>query len=295
MRIAFRSAEVVIGDEPFCTLGEIKAAQALVDANYPELVALLAPGHVWRDQKVEHGLLAEKIGGRILTELGFAPDDPNRSLLGFMARVNDLGRVIDTLDPRPSRFTGPHHGAHSARILQDWGIPECFANPGAREVLGYVVAHHADKKTPELPAQPLPLEVAMYVYTCFARDSDKAATFLRKTSLYLYDADEVRKQTEAMRRYQASFDPDNWTVTAAVLNTFCEQGIIARENVCTYPDYMLQFLAWLYDFNLPLFERVVVLAGPIGTLLGWLEEKVPQKQYAQIVTALNAHLATIWS
>ena len=297
--IKFKQGDIWLDNIPLCTLEQITRAEAVIEAEYPKLANLLSSGHVWREGKALHGVLAQKVGQEILQELGFKSNDPNSRLILFIGRYHDLGRIIDALQrdrkPIPPQFkTLANHGAFSVQVLKDWHIIDGIFEHDASSLISYAITHHVDNLIPTLPDNPTRSEQIRYIILSLVRDMDKLANFQGKTWKYLYDGDEIAKQTRIVQEmlwqdYQIKYEGCSNSIPTPVIDRFCQQEVLVHQDCTTYEAYMLYFLSWIFDLNLTSVLQRVVDSYAIYILLNWFAIRLERSQADEIQRTVVAY------
>lgn len=281
INVEFREETFWVEIRSLCTQEQLQQAGGIVEREIPSLMEALPEGHPWKEGKVIHRKVVQ---GEVQTIVGyFTTHFPPEyyELLSFLGGVHDLGRAIEAkkkLGMLPATYRMfLHHGEESANLLKDWGVTDIF-EPDTQEIIRYATVHHADRETPSLPASPAPLDVLKHFYTSLVRDIDKLGIFRAKTDALLYDPTEKAKQIDVggFEGEKRTIDPEN------LLDTFQTFRTLDRSRCRSYESVMLQYLAWIFDVNLPIVLTEVVYTGAIEKLLRYFAQQLREEQYRQI-------------
>lgn len=208
-------------------------------------------------------------------------------LLSLTCFAHDLGRFPQAVIQAGGIACNPeHHGKLSVELLRDLEplIPDawlCFSE---------AVEKHSLRNTPQ--KREFVSEIA-WALCSVVRDIDKMAGF---TDAHAYTHDVGRKTREA-RANTLAWTEENPTAEMGaivtlqgfpdVLQTFLEGQTVTRAHCASYEAYMLQLLAWLYDFNLAEVRDEVIAQGGPGIVVAYLRERLagnPQWQRISLHT-----------
>lgn len=292
--IMINGQEQEYSNEPLCTYEQLMQAYKLVERNLPELLEGLDIDDAWGAKKLTHELVVAAGKSGISTEMKRAMQAENYALLNFLGMVHDLGRAIDSKIRSGKELTSSqqaiidnvenksNHGEISASALRKWRVSNLF-NPETREIVEYAIIHHSDKSTPVLESNS-ETDRIKHLITTVLRDKDKIGLFLGKTDKYLYDLEEIKNQCE-----KNNLAEPTGQITPSVLETFENNEAIDRNGLVSYEDFMLQYLAWIFDINTQAGMQEAIECGFIEKMLQWFKEKVKSEEdYQRIKKATYA-------
>jgi len=290
VRLPLKDADVEIPNQPLCTFEALLKSAAIIEKEYPKLIADLPEDEPWKYPKTAHAILTTSIGAKALAQIQQQLPEENFYLLLFIMGNHDLGRVMDAKKrrglamPADYNFT-PNHGAASAQLLKNWNALSQFPQD-TQTIISYALLHHADKHTPELTPNASYIEKIQYAFVCFVRDIDKLSLFVNKTDQYLSD-----KKTKAEQMQVNRLNGEQGTIEPlALLDTFTQYKSIDRTQCKSYEAFMLQFLAWIYDVNVKAVLEQIVQSGAVEQLLSYFKCHLPETQYQAILHATTQYL-----
>jgi len=273
------------------SLCESQSVQKAFEATGPRInnfFEKLPKGHPWREQKLEHQKMVSSEACQILTEVvGDRWPQENYDFLSFLGKIHDLGRVTQALGKMPD---GSHHGYESIKILEEWGIigeKTKYFTEETQEIIRYVLIHHAEKNTPELPDNPTEIDQKKYLCACLFRDTDKLANFKGRTDVYLSEKgkkEQIGLHSHFLGEETGKIDPPE------VLEGFVSRSSINVKECRSYESYMLQHLAWIFDINFKATLREIIAAGAIEKHLAYFKERLNKADYSQIEKTTLSYL-----
>ncbi|MBT4850024.1 HD domain-containing protein [Candidatus Parcubacteria bacterium] len=293
LNIEFINGAVEIDNQPLCEAENIVEASILVERNIYDLTKDLPENHPWREAKLIHRISSMVECERTIYD-NFRESIPeeNYGVLEFLASVHDLGRAVEAKRKLAILEDGyrpfKHHGEESVNLLRDWGVLDKYPED-VRAIIEYAVEHHADIKTPDIGEDPDSLDKLKYFFTSILRDIDKLSIFRAKTDIYLHNQEEKEKQIEVngLEGEKGIIDPPE------LLESFAKGEMIDRSKCKSYESFMLQYLAWTFDFNLKVSLEQVVKVGAIENILGYFKSQLPDDQYQVIKKTIDEHLEKV--
>ena len=290
MRIPLKNGDVEIPNQSLCTFEVLLKNAAIIEKEYPKLIADLPNDEPWKYPKAAHALLTTDAGKKTLYEIQQQSPEENYYLLLFIIGNHDLGRVIDAKKrhglPLPAECENTtHHGTASVQLLKNWGVLSSFSQD-TQEIISYSLEHHADMVTPKLEPNASDTEKIKHAFTCLVRDIDKLSLFVHNTDKYLSD-----EKTKAGQIQMNNLEGEQGMIKpVALLDDFTKYKIIDRTRCQSYEAFMLQFLAWIYDVNVKKVLKQIVQSGAVEKLLEYFKNHLPENQYQDILQATNSYL-----
>lgn len=188
-----------------------------------------------------------------------------RELLEFVAFAADIGRLVVrnfNVSDKKKRELQKVHGSYSAMFIRQMADHPQNHLWSAIEL---AITRHSDKESPTL-AGVNGDRVALYLCQLL-RDIDKLGNWVGTGALYVTPSKIVlESETNGVKDLPKADD--------AILRVF-EAGMPIERNDCkTYVEYMLQFLAWGYDFAFEELWQEVVDSGQPQLVLAWIKKRL---------------------
>lgn len=282
LNVDFIKGKIDIENEPLCEAEHIENASIIVENNIDGLTKDLPDNHPWKEGKLLHRVSTMVECNRtIYKNFQDRLPEENYSLLEFLASVHDLGRAVEAKRKLGLLKDGyrdfSSHGQESVALLKDWNALDKYPED-TQEIIEYAIAHHSDIITPEIGEDPSSLDKLKYFFTSILRDVDKLSIFRNKTDKYLDDEEEKKKQVEVnnVEGEKGTIDPPD------LLQTFARREMIDRSKCRSYEAFMLQYLAWIFDFNLKISLEQTLQIGAVNKILYYFKQQLPNEQYTII-------------
>lgn len=260
-----------------------------ITAVYENAASTLPQGDVWGANKIREGAAtAERV------ELVF-PDNilPKnvKHLLELMSYGHDTGRLWQTqMASRGEKPNGIRHGRWSSDLLEP-----VLANPLGSSLWKAVEEAIDGHSLPKTPSREYFSSDVAYALCAMLRDLDKMGGF-DKANAYTADREHMALQA---KKNGLDVSDDNPRAEygeiltkpgkPSVLEVFLLDKAVIRDDCASYEAYMLQFLSWLGDFNLPETRQVVINLGGPAMVLRYLRQQLGVENDAYQCIALHAH------
>ncbi len=230
--------------------------------------------HVWRTGRATHAeQTSEKVGTWCMSM--DIPADVTR-LISLASYSHDVGRLPQAKRQIDGEKIEPtDHGQFSIDVLSS-RIRHLFSDE-AWNIFAEAVIKHSLRHTP--PLKDFSSSEAWAV-CCVVRDFDKSQGF-DSALAYTADRENMQGHAKANRLLHTTSNPtaetgaiDTLPGNPDVLGEFLSGRTITRAHCASYEAFMLQYLAWLYDFNVvEVREKVIVDGGP-GIVLSYLRTRL---------------------
>ncbi len=231
---------------------------AQVAASYITCGLALPLTHAWR-----HGKLADSAKSMQFVNDFARECDLSLVLTSILELANfvaDIGRLIVYTEGGNQLY----HGKASARELErisEGKIPWA-------SVVAEAVTYHSLIRMPEPDAF---MNDASYHLCLLLRDHDKLGVWLGKGKLYVESKEEIARQLVAHATIGLVDEP---SVPDHVIEMF-EKGMpIDRSKSKTYLGFMVQFLAWKFDFNFEENWKLVKANGAPRVVLDYIRRRL---------------------
>jgi len=279
---------ITLPTRDLCLPSHIEGAQATIENAAPQLVEMLQqidPDHPWLSKGVHSAKTCNNVF-RILEILGISIDSNNAKLLGFAAYNHDLGRIVQALKDAGQKFspemmTLKEHGEYTAQLLREWGVDMLFGTD-CWKVLEYLFVHHADPKMPAIPDNPSELQIWKHDMLRVLRVADKFATMVNRTDYYLTPEGIagqnplMEKECEKVGRFYLD---EAGYINEEALDAFSKRQPFARYLCETYEAYMVNYLAWIFEIDIPEILKSIFKSGFVHKITGYLiAREVPDNQ-----------------
>jgi hypothetical protein len=227
---------------------------AQVAASYITCGLALPLTHAWRHGKIADSAKSMQFVDDFARECALSP--VLTSILELANFVADIGRLIVYTQGGNQLY----HGKASAR--------ELVRISGGENVWVLVVAeavtYHSLIRIPEPDAF---MNDAAYHLCLLLRDHDKLGVWLGKGKLYVESKEEIARQLVAHATIGLVDEP---SVPDYVIEMF-ENGMpIDRSKCNTYLGFMVQFLAWKFDFNFEVNWKLAKAGGAPRVILNYI-------------------------
>lgn len=285
-QVQFRNGTLEVPELQLCSEEQLSRAEAIVKDELPTLFALLPPGHVWNQGKLDHMGLVDTVKLPILEAFQGTMSDLNYRFLFFIYSIHDIGRVPEALrklNRLPSDFPCyKQHAEATLIVLQQWKVFDVLS-PEARLVINYAIERHIGQASPVLPDKASDIEKWMYLIACLLRDMDKYGIFYEKTDQYLGSAEKKRQEIEihGYAGEQYRINPPTFLDAVSTLQ------VPPRNEIVSYEAYMLYFSSWVFDVNVVMVLRRIRETGAIDRLLAYFRSHLNDEQYERIHSAFT--------
>jgi hypothetical protein len=266
-----------------CTSQQREDCTAAIKDLYYALGSTLPDDHAWKADKIQHSEVSQQIAQEITQFLGFSESLQNITAIASVA--HDIGRIPQGLAKvRGEVIDSQEHGRLGIPYLEE--VFSVYLGESKTWVIEAII-FHSYKDTPKREVFSSALS---WAFCCLIRDIDKSANFAEAKE---YTNNTVRKIKEAkaaallwteVNPTAETHSIDTNTSKHDVLDEFLEGRLIIRQDCASYEAYMLQLLAWLYDFNVSEIRAIVIATGGPATILMYLQQQLGEhnKQYQKI-------------
>jgi hypothetical protein len=192
----------------------------------------------------------------------------------------DIGRLVVTIEHQNGnkKRTQVSHGAASVEVLERLGILSMYGGKGSPVALA--LSMHSEIKTPEL--SDLDNNKPAWFLCCLLRDLDMCSVISGKAQVYVEDQSEIKRQLVA-NNLEMKF-----TVDEEILAQFERGEPIDRLSCKTFPEWLLQFLAWRTNFTFTETWDIANAGGGYYFVLRWFKNNFLPDNKAQYDRILKA-------
>ncbi len=255
----------------------IERCVGLVMAEYVRIGRYLPLENAWRWGKGKDafgGLQdVDTLAGKLTFSHSF------RALLYLMTSSADLGRLVIAAENTQGDTSRKQnvHGEASVEVLNELKILNQFREGGLS--IGLAIKHHSDIETPTL--KDFNGNETAWLLCCLLRDLDKLSIISGKAFLYVEDPNETKRQLVANHLEM------HYEVTEEILEQFERGQPIDRLKCKTFPDWLLQFLAWRGDFNFQETWDMAVESRGYYFVLRWLKKHFELERMTQMFRKMS--------
>ena len=209
----------------------------------------------WCKEKIEHSYDVLRVGVDIIKSELSDGCDVEFEEMQFALLLHDIGRFEEVYRRFYKETKSKHHGVIGYNILRDNYRVENLPILIAVKCHGFLSDEvYKDNLYTDIKNKIVKEKSIKYLE--LVRDADKVANIglFSKNPLLVHKINTV------------GFD-NRLEVTDKVYNNFISCNLIDYKNVETYSDYMLFFLAWIFDFNFKSSFKYIIDNGSFEDLL----------------------------
>lgn len=196
--------------------------------------------------------------------------------LEFIAFSADIGRLIvrnNQYHRHESALNQEVHGAASAAYLHELELThQVNVSDPLFAAMRTAIRYHSDQNYPTLA--DVGDSVATYHMCLLLRDLDKAGNWIGSGAQYVTP----RKIELESKTNNVADEP---YARAVIVDAFAQGEMINRAVCKTYIEYMLQFLAWGYDFAFIETWQEVVESQQPQLVLSWIQQRLLSNQQTE--------------
>lgn len=257
------------------TTETLDRAISLVRKTYLMLNDQLPEGHQWKQSKLAH---ADDCADEVEKHASlFGLQGTECAVFKFLLFGHDIGRLEQgRRRVRGEESLDADHGALSVAHIRGTLDATIDVSTPIWEAILCAIQHHSDRATPK------PEEIgnpAAYALTILLRDMDKASLFKQKADLYTRSAEEKEHQRHANWPGRIAEDPE-WGKELGLidpshlLETFLSGKTLNRPECRSWEAFMLLFLAFCFDFNIPEVLTMTLNHGGPGIVFSYLHQRL---------------------
>lgn len=261
-----------------------------IAGEYTRLAEQVPRDHAWRWGKLADS--AKSMQDANALALKHQLDEKLTGVLELVAFAADIGRLNVLIEHGQGAPEQENHGDASVRILSRiFGVMSVMhSRDSLWQAVLLAVKHHSDLKTPG--GEVFSDNEAAFYLCLILRDLDKMGGWIGKGRMYVQSRNEINRQMKANGVVEEGFIPES------VIACFERGEPIDRKTCETYAGFMLQFLAWKFDFNFAESWDQVKEDGAPAIVLDYIRDQLVNygnvAQWRRVKDAANKHnIATL--